>query len=262
MKQRKQKKPYNQGKDKPNNPVNQGPQNYSLIVTNYSIGRSSDAILNVLKTLTFTHFGAYPSFFNKKEGDDKTYFIVSVLNHIQFDALLQLNGIFVYNYPIWIIAYPSNDYLAQHYQVFSSIFLSSLSDGQLDLSDFASKVALNGGDSSIVNFNNREFVEYLFFRLGVDSRDKKFWVSSIILCNNNIKAISPWASFFHFLPNLKYINLNNNDLSEQITQSTLPPYMQISIDYNGKIQYNNPLFGLQDGPLGDAPIVTPTFEDI
>lgn len=203
------------------------PQNYTLLISNYyPEDRPPDAVLEMLKKLAFESFGGSPDFSSplKCEGG----FMVSVLNHIQYDALLQLNGALVYNYPIWIIKFPSNDTLAMHFPVFTNIFMKS-SEGQVDLSNFANKVNEEHGRPEIVNFNNREFVEFLLYRLGVDSRDKKFWVSSLILCNNGIQNINPWASFFHFLPNLKHININNNPLFEA---PNLPEYMQIQVEYN------------------------------
>lgn len=214
------------------------PQNYTLFISNYPYGRSPEAILNILNTQIFNCFGASPMFDNPSPIGDG--FTVSVLNHIQYDAMLQLNGALVYNYPIWIVKFHFDDPFANQFTIFSKIFIDSLSEGQVDLTNFASKFqiadALNEGDASIVNFNNREFVEFLFFRLGVESRDNRFWVSSLILCYNGIKSISYWVPLLHFLPNLKYINLKYNNLE---SEPNLPDYLQISVDYDPISQTKN-----------------------
>lgn len=222
-------------------------QSYDMLITNYPKDNYL-MILDLLNESVRSNFGAYPTILNKKI--DENEIIITVLNHIQYDALLQLSGSFVCNYPIWITKYHQNDKLDSQKQVFGLIFQRFSNNGIVELSGFADKFSKYGGDPSIVNFNNRDFVEFLLFRLGTESRDKRFWVSTLYLENNGIKTISPWVPFLHFLPNLKQIKITNNPI-EYIDNPILPEYLQIFVEYNNndsqvQTQYNggNPNYNL------------------
>lgn len=194
---------------------NQQIQNqFQILISNFPLNRSPDVIVNALCLLVQRACGGRPKILQQAVLQDRI--IISVLNQIQMDFTLQMNGSFICNNPIWLIKAPLEFEFMTN--CLTSIFHANCEDGQVDLSDLRTKVGMYGGIPNIVNFNNRDFVEFLLFRLGTDSRDQRFYVGSLILSYNAIPSVDMWSPFFHFLPNLRTLILNFNCLSA-------PPYL-------------------------------------
>lgn len=161
-------------------------------------------------------------------------FALSFPTEQQMEAVLGLNGSFIYNNPIWIIKYP------QYYENIgfdlSKIFATSTCNGQVDLNNLKQRFEQLGKNPSDIDFNNRDFVEFLLYRLGTESRDKRFYVDTLILTNNFIEDINRWSPFLVFLPTLHSLILNQNPLKQQ---PDLPAYPYISIDCDPKIPKGN-----------------------
>jgi hypothetical protein len=130
---------------------------------------------------------------------------VRVPTEMEFDALLSLTGELLLNHPIWIVKCP--DFLAPLVPALSRVFRRNSADGVVDLTNLAEKLR-----APTVNLNNRDFVEFLLFQLGVQARDSRFWVTAIVLGGNRIEGIDMWAPFFHFLPNLRVVDVRGNAL--------------------------------------------------
>lgn len=204
---------------------NQNQQAFDIMITNYHRSQSPESILQQLSTKVLEVFKLSPNFSTDivPLPTDPPSFKVSVNSYAQFHAILLMNGILIFNYPIWIVKFHSpQDYLGAQVQAFRLAFLTSQNNGLVDLNDFESRFRASGGITEaqdaqgqlvkIIDFNNRDFVEYFFYSLGLFSIIDHFWVSKIILTHNNIENINGWGPFFHFLPNLKYVNLNSNKI--------------------------------------------------
>jgi hypothetical protein len=50
----------------------------------------------------------------------------------------------------------------------------------------------------MVRLNNRDFVEFLLFRLATEARDDHSSVRAFMLCDNEIQSIDPWSPVLHF----------------------------------------------------------------
>jgi hypothetical protein len=85
----------------------------------------------------------------------------------------------------------------------------------------------------MVRLNSRDFVEFLLFHLGTEARDERFWVHTLILCDNDIQAIDPWSPFMHFLPHLRVINVANKRITEP---PDLPEWPLLSITWQPQAQ--------------------------
>jgi hypothetical protein len=64
------------------------------------------------------------------------------------------------------------------------------------------------------NFNDIDFAEFLFFPWGAEARDDRFWVRALALAGNGIHhKIRTWSPFFHFLLNVRLIDIRKNDVA-------------------------------------------------
>lgn len=193
--------------------VNSAPlSQFAVLVSNYPPIISSDAVIEMLIGQVFR---------NKKIQITPTKgtifpdyeFSLFFPNQMQVDAVLTLNGSYVYNNPIWIIKYPF--FLKSYRPFLTSLIYSSCSNGQVDFNNLAQRSTIFGINPSIINFNEPDFVEYIFYLLGTESRDKRIYIESIILNNNQILNLNIMPCIFVFLPMLRKLYANQNPLVEE-----------------------------------------------
>ena len=165
------------------------------------------------------------------------------------EAMLLLNGRLVYNYPIWMVRH--NEKMCQYGQALVMVYKTNTSDGQLDLSNFYHKFHEFFGkyDARYVNLNNRDFVEFVLFGLGIKSRERMLWVHTLILSDNDIESIDMWGPFFHFVPNLRNIIIKNTKLKQHpiITEwPLLKIESDFGVSFNGELQADNDSYSRTD----------------
>lgn len=141
----------------------------------------------------------------------------------ELDHILDLNGSYIFNNPIWIIHYP--DTYLELIPCLSLIFTKSTSQGVVNLSNLSKQLTTNGCDAALINFidfKNLNFVEFLFYRLGSESRDNRFFVENLILENNEINDISQWYRFRTFLPTLHQLKVTQNPITKTFSTNKWP----------------------------------------
>jgi hypothetical protein len=175
---------------------------FDLLISNYPPSKE-DFVIQAVEAEVERRFQRRPRFMERSAVSGGLH--VKVPTEAEFDAVLSLTGSLILNHPIWIVKSPN--FLGPLVPILSRIFRRYSADGIVDLSNLARKVGACG-----VNFNNRDFVEFVLFQLGTHARDSRVWVRVLILGGNEIEAIDPWAPFFHFLPNLRIVDVHGNDL--------------------------------------------------
>jgi hypothetical protein len=181
---------------------------FALFLSNYPRRASKESVLCAIQHEVQQECNARPTFLDHVAVADGLR--VTLPNQAQCDAVWAVNGRLVLNYPLWIIRFPSKR-LGVLTHPLSEIFQENSADGVVDLSNLAAKFADTGADPWQANFKDIDFVEFLLFRLGSEARDDRFLVQALVLGGNNInKALGAWSPFFHFLPNLRLIDLRGN----------------------------------------------------
>jgi hypothetical protein len=183
---------------------------FDLLISNYPPSKE-DSVIQAVQDEVHRRIQSRPRFtqYSAVSGGLR----VKVPTEMEFDTLLSINGALILNYPIWIVKFP--DFLNAFVPFLSRVFQKNSVDGIVDLSNLAQKVRDAGASAGCVNLNNRDFVEFLLFQLGTQARDSRFWVRAIVLGGNGIEAIDMWTRFFHFLPNLRVIDVRGNTLQRR-----------------------------------------------
>jgi hypothetical protein len=120
-------------------------------------------------------------------------------------------GRFAFQSRVWITKFPAAP-LGGLSGCLSLVFEAHTWHGQVDLSHLRDKVAQAGGSAGVVDFGNLDFAEFLWLRLGTESRDSCFMVHTLLLGGNGIEDVSGWAPFVAFLPHLHFLSLTDNPL--------------------------------------------------
>ncbi|OHT04870.1 hypothetical protein TRFO_27543 [Tritrichomonas foetus] len=189
---------------------NQKNKEFSMLVGNYPPSISPDAILNALINLIREKYRKNPNVTKTNEFPSFD-FQISVPSLEEQNAFLSLNGCFVFNNPIWIIKFP---YVYDSISLqLSGIFRNATCNGIVDLSNLRQYFESHGFNSNLVDFGQRDFVEFLLFRLGSESRDRRFLINTLIVNGNNIQNINGWAPFFVFMPALHNVIAYNNPIN-------------------------------------------------
>jgi hypothetical protein len=199
-------------------------QRADLFVSNYPLRRSVESVMRAIQSEVERRCGAPPVFLERQQIADGTR--VTVPNATQADAVLALNGALILNHPIWIVRSVLS--LGAHTEALSVVFAANSDSGIVDLERFAEKFAAAGSDPSVVDLNDRDFVEFFLFRLGTESRDSRFWVKTLVLTGNGIRRIDRWAPFLCFLPNLREIKARDNPMEVE------PGLPVIDVDWDGR----------------------------
>jgi hypothetical protein len=140
----------------------------------------------------------------------------------QRDDVVAITGTLILNHPIWIVRRPTEwRHLAD---ALTPVFRANCSDGVVDLGHLADKIT---GDVD-VDFDERDFVEFLFLRLGTEARDDRFSVKTLVLIGNKIRSIDDWAPFFHFLPVLEVIDVRENPIKQS---PALPDWPELEVEW-------------------------------
>ena len=195
-----------------------------LFISNFPLKRSMDAVLSALSALLLRKVGAEPTFVEKEVLLDGIR--VRVPNHVQYKAVLECNGAYIFNQPIWIVKLPLQ--VGKYTTHLATIFSRFTSNGQVDLSNLKDKLmscGIEAKELNDANFDNRDFVEFLFFRLGSESRDKRFHVDTLLLNGNNIQNPNLFSTFLTFLPTLHRLVLNDNPIRNE--QALDWPYVEV-----------------------------------
>lgn len=204
---------------------------FSVLVGNYSPLTSANGIIQSIVDQIRRSTGNELDFKYGLIFPQSLEFTISLPNAAQMKAVLDLNGSLIHNNRIWIIKFPA--FYEKYGLDFSEIFNKSICNGQIDLSNLRKKFDDLGKNATIIDFNKQDFVEFLFYRLGTESRDKRFFIHTLILNNNFIQDINEWNSYFAFLPTLHTIILNQNPIKRQ---PYLPSYPYITIQCDKKFQ--------------------------
>lgn len=235
---------------------------YELFISNYPKDKNVDAILNLLYMDIEQKYGAKPKILMKMETLDGV--MLQVQNQVQFKAFLSCNGDLISNQHIWIVTFPR--FIGKYTEAFNIIFHNCLCNGQMDLSNLADTFSRLGLNPQVVNFNNRQFVEFLFFRLGTEARDNRYYIGSLLLNNNNIITIKPYSPFFIFLPELRHICLNGNCLKSQPILPRWPcievecdPSTQVEFQGNSQVASTN--YNKNDSNTWDYPQTENIYDD-
>jgi hypothetical protein len=185
---------------------------FSIFISHFPSNAPPDGVLRWLSLKVEEKFGEQLNYSNKILLADGI--TCSVGSEKEFEQALSINGTKIIDKEIWIISLPGNlTFLAQ---TISTIFSNCLSvEGILDLSYLPTKFLNCNANPENVDFTSRWFVEYLFYRLGVESEKRELNVSKIILSGNNLTSVKRWKKFFIFLPFLREIDLNGNCLEEE-----------------------------------------------
>jgi hypothetical protein len=213
-----------------------------ILITNFHPSKSDAFVLGDVSRVVEERWHGAPTFEDstRLEGVGLRVFVP---DH-QVEPLRSLTGSLILNNPIWIVKCPL--VYGIHTDSLSAVFASQCMQGFADLSNLKQK--LNAAGKPAIDFNDLDFVEFLLWRLGTESRDKMFYVSTLILTDNEIRSIDKWSPFFHFLPNLKKIHLNGNRL-QNVPSFTEWPHLEVVYDKGGqKAQQRGQQ---QDGGRGD-----------
>jgi hypothetical protein len=130
---------------------------------------------------------------------------------------------------LWIIKSPIPQF-GQLWGAFRHIF-ANVSSGCARLSDLRTKVQNAGVNPTLVDFRNRDFVEFLLFSLGRISQDDGFDVEILDVSNNPIQNLNGWVPFLFFLPALHVICCENCGIN---VKPQLPPYILVQGLFNQK----------------------------
>ena len=216
-----------------NNPQN-NQNKFSVLVSNFRMTISPDAIINEIIEAIARRFKK--TIIPIKEFLYPTYeFSLLFQNKADMETTLQLNGSWIFNNPIWIIRH-ANRFLNYQSQ-FLNLITSLTSNGVLDLSNLPQKWGMFGNDPKEINFNDQSFVEYLFYRIGSESRDRLIYIDTINLNNNQISNIQNWMPYFNFLPTLRKITLCHTKLSKEPVVSGWP-FLTVVTDLSKKNEKN------------------------
>lgn len=223
------------------NPWGKDKQGIEILISNYPIMKSTDAIMSAISLEVLSRFGGLPVFKSKKPVPDGIRAVLA--NNQQFQALLSCNGMYIFNQKIWIIKFPLA--VGAYTTWFARIFVRYTSNGIVDLSNLRDKLKeLEVPDKLLkdANFNNRDFVEFLFYRLGTESRDSRFFVETVLLNGNNINMAQKLAPFLVFLPTLRRLVLNDNPIKVKEDGLFLPqcPFVEVVCERASKAQPNKP----------------------
>ncbi|KAK8893993.1 hypothetical protein M9Y10_022423 [Tritrichomonas musculus] len=202
---------------------------FCLLVGNYPPLISADAIVNEIKD-QIKRFTGNDTIIQNCEVLKSIEFLLYLSNRNQAEAILKLNGSYIYNNPIWIVKFPTNH--QKYIFDLSEIFSMTTCNGHVELSNLKQKFERLGKDSSDINFNNRDFVEFLFYRLGSESRDRRFFIDTLNLSDNLIEDVNSWSPFLVFLPTVRTIILNNNHLKER---PNFPAFPFISFKFDSTV---------------------------
>jgi hypothetical protein len=182
---------------------------FDLLISNFAATRSPDAIVDELEKLA-----GRGSLGNKQYERCFDGIRIHPANLQVANALLERNGLLIFNWPLWIIRVPWGLFAQQGpYEVLRQIFLQNCCNGKMDLGNLQTKIGRMGVQTKWIDFGNRDFVEFLLYRLGSESRDQKFIVRDLILTGNGIQQVDAWSSFLRFLPDLRTIVLHDNHIS-------------------------------------------------
>jgi hypothetical protein len=214
-----------------------------ILVTNFHRSKSDALVLGDLSRL-----------FQEKSGRSPTFADVSRLEPFGIkvsvpdkdaEALRALTGTLILHFPIWIIKLPSE--FGIYSDDLATLFTSQCLQGFADLSQLKQK--LNRAGRLEIDFNNLDFVEFLLWKLGMESRERMFWVATLVLTDNEIRKVDKWGPFFHFLPNLRRINLKGNKLDNM---PTWPEWPNLYVVWEKSSQQKGQGKGQQqDGSRGD-----------
>jgi hypothetical protein len=198
-----------------------------LFISNYPSSRSPDDVARALSDL----FRPAVKLSNPCKVADGL--AVSLETDDDQKLVHSMCGSFVFNSRVWIAKLPTAAF-GNLCPYLSQVFEAHMWHGQVDLSSLSNKVAEVGGKQKVVDFKNLDFVEFLWLRLGTESRDNCFMVHTLILSSNGIEDVTGWVPFQTFLPHLHFLWLTNNPLkfapkfiaSEwlevKVTKATLP----------------------------------------
>jgi hypothetical protein len=204
--------------EEPPNDKQKKRQTFELFFSNYPLRLSMEAIMGAFCQVVIDKYGHPPVFRDQASFLDG--FRVSVPDAAQMNGIREMNGVLVFNQPIWIIKFPSQ--LGALYDPLARIFQQNVSNGIVDLTNLTLQFQTLGYDPKWINFKQRDFVEFLFFRLGTTSRDERFFVETLVLNQNPIESIDLWSPFFAFLPNLHYLIVNETFIRREPKLSNCP----------------------------------------
>ena len=227
---------------------------YVVFVSNFTNGATVSDIFEALKREIESRLWPLSATVGQEVAGG---FTIVLPNMMQMQAVLAMNGCLIKNYPIWIVRF--GFFLLRFTDLLRRVILANYSDGLVDLSRLQEKWNEEDGESSgqnYVNMNNRDFVEFVLFTIGMLARDERIWVHSLVLSENGIEDVNPWAGFFHFLPNLRYLNVMDNPLT-QPTKLVFFPWIYVDED---------PIASAQEGAdasaQGPAPVQGQGFTPI
>lgn len=202
---------------------NNNQSEWNLFITNFKLSNKS-SIPRIFASLVAKHSNINLNSDLESDNSSFTYIGPPQLNSPGFlikmpqnliDQIMNFNGTFIFNQPIWIVKSPGNYF--SYFNIFNQIFIETINEGTVDLSDMNQKLLEKGISSEELitfDFNNDDFIEFLLFFLGSFSRDSYFLVNSLILQNNNIKIITEsMKRIIMFLPALRYLDLSQNPIS-------------------------------------------------
>lgn len=222
------------GKQK--NPWGKDEKGTELFIANYPTTKPIDAILTALSMIVLSRVGGLPTIVEKEPIAEGLR--VAVPNNLQFRAMLECNGAYVLNQKIWIIKFP--EAVGSYMDYFKRVFARNTSNGVVNLSNIQAKLReLEVPDSLVkgATFTNRDFVEFLFYRLGTDSRDQRFFVEAVLLNNNGITNVQSLSPFLVFLPTLRRLVVSDNPIKNK-EQLFIPehPYVEVVCERVGQQQ--------------------------
>ena len=220
---------------KQNDPWGKNQKGTELLIANGPIDKSRDAILTALSTTVLSRVGGRLEFVAAESVAEGVH--VTLPNNVQFRALLDCNGSYVFNQKIWIIKWPED--VGVYTLWLWRVFARHTSNGVVDLSNLKEKLAaMEMPDDQLkgVNFGNRDFVEFLFYRLGTESRDRRFFVEVVLLNQNGITNLQGIGKFLVFLPTVQRIVVTDNPLKSQELFIPEHPYVEVICDRIGSGQ--------------------------
>lgn len=228
---------------------------YVVFVSNFTNGATVSDIFEALKREIESRLWPLSATVGQEVAGG---FTIILPNMMQMQAVLAMNGCLIKNYPIWVVRF---GFLLEVFtDLLRRVILANYSDGLVDLSRLQEKWNEEDRDGlsqgrDYVNMNNRDFVEFVLFTIGMLARDERIWVHSLVLSENGIEDVNPWARFFHFLPNLRYLNVMDNPLT-QPTKLVFFPWIYVDEDPIASAQGGaDP--GSAQGPVpvqGEAPV--------
>ena len=196
-------------------------EEFSIFVTHYPRNTPIDRLLVWLNLKIEEKFDKKEIRYSNKTllGDGITF---DVDDKETFQQILSLNGEILklrsFDVPIWILSLPGPlTFLAPTISSIYSTFIQREKEKVLlDLSSLSTKFLQLNANPENVDFQNRWFNEYLFFRIGHedDSSDNKEKITHLNITKNNIYSLRRWAKFFVFLPELEEVIVDLHSLNE------------------------------------------------